>query len=440
MKLFENYINGISKVLNKQPATTGNTKTVNSFKELMGEIVKEAIAQSGVRNMSEGTQLSTIEQNSKQLFNFDKSAIEKYFGKNRASFPNISIGPHPDFAQLQFDQMERHHCVSMFVDIKGSTRLALNHSLEDVRLIKDSLLTLCIHVANCFGGHVHRLQGDAAFIQFVRRGLSPNDSIINALNAATILCQFVSNDLSTIFQQKDLNPIKIRVGIDYGPDEEVIWSYYGIPGCHELTTTSLHTDLAAKLQARAANNSIRIGKNVVTTLDLPSAFYASPTQLVNGVLETKYYILQAPGFNYNQYDFDWEKYLNSFDFMRKNANGSLEIVDNRFTIKCETLESNGTLTYYQNSRALPKQTPIRYELLRDGLPYNRVNTEEIIWEVFNSGAEAAAKNDLRHDFKGAFKNKNYCEANAAYLGHHYLKCTIRRFSENVVVKFPIFVQ
>jgi len=118
------------------------------------------------------------------------------------------------------------------------------YSLLEVRLIKDSLLTLAIQVSNQFGGHVHRLQGDGIFLQFVRRNRKENDAIINALNATSILTQFVTKDLAEIMGQITLRPLKIRAGIDFGMDDQVLWSYYGIPGCNELTTTSLHTEMA----------------------------------------------------------------------------------------------------------------------------------------------------------------------------------------------------
>lgn len=442
MKLFENYLNGLNAVINRKDNLSGinNISRVSDMLYKSNTALRESIA---YKTISDKPLLGKFNDNSKVLLNFDKNQLEKYFGRNKASFTDITIGTHPDFKNLAFDQFEKHYCVSMFVDIKGSTKLSLKHPLEEVRLIKDSLLTLCIHVANFFGGHIHRLQGDAAFIQFVRRGLHPNDAIINALNAGTVLCQFVSNDLSTLFEDKDLNPIKIRVGIDYGSADQVLWSHYGIPGCNELTTTSLHTDLAAKLQAKAANNSIRIGKNLVTALDLPLEYFYTPTQKVDGKDVPDYYILQAPGFTYNQYVFDWEKYLNSFDFITKASNGSLEITPRTYELKCVLPEyMNGTnVQYYQNSFSIQKGYGIKYQLLKNGAPYQKISSEEIVWQAYNRGMEAKTANQETHDFAGVYKNLNHCDATAKFLGHHYLKCTIRRqFGDNVVVKFPIFVQ
>jgi len=441
MKLFENYLTGIDDILEKK--TDSSIYKSRDVTRLLMDSTNKAFVGTSIKHFTAERQLNTYEEESKTILNFDKAELEKYFGKNKSSFPDISIGTHPDFINLRYNETEKHYCVSMFVDIKGSTKLALKHTLEEVRLIKDSLLTLCIHVANIFGGHVHRLQGDAAFIQFVRRGENPNDSIVNALNAASVLCQFVSTDLSTLFLQKDLNPIKIRVGLDYGQTDKVLWSYYGIPGCNELTTTSIHTDLAAKLQARADNNSIRIGKNIVDTIDLPAEFFNVPTKKENGLVLQDYYILQTSGFNYNQYVFDWQKYLNTFDFYTKNNSGTLEICKKNYTINCYIGKSEDTVNqkYYQNSFSIPKGYSIRFELLKNGSPYFKTSNESIIWEAINRGQQAIDAKEEKHNFDGKYKNLNYCNAGSAYLGHHFLKCTIQRqFGENIVLKFPIFVQ
>ena len=124
----------------------------------------------------------------KTLLAFDEALVADLFGNNPMRFATISIGTHPDFASLPHNCTADHFCVSMFVDIVGSTKLITNgYSLLEIRRIKDTVLSLFIQVANFFGGHVHRLQGDAAFLQFVRVGEEPSDCIINALNAATLI-------------------------------------------------------------------------------------------------------------------------------------------------------------------------------------------------------------------------------------------------------------
>jgi class 3 adenylate cyclase len=376
----------------------------------------------------------------KVLFSYDKTSLTKYFGLNSDSFETITIGPHPDFTNLSFNSTLYHHCVSVFIDIKGSTRLIEKYSLEEVRMMKDSLLTLGIHVANQFGGHVHRLQGDGIFLQFVRRNKCPNDAIVNALNAASVLTQFVSVDLANKFAQYGIRPIKIRTGIDFGDDGKVLWSHYGIPGCKELTTTSLHTDMAAKLQAKAPDNSILIGNNIRTTLDLKSEFY---DYYENAESKERVYNISTT-FSYPFFVFDWKAFLLSLPFIGKNSNGiDLEIKEKEYSIECYISNENGTdkERYYPNSKSIPKGKQITYNLMRGNSPYTQQSFEKIEWYAFNSGEQAKNKNHLRHDFAKQYHGKNYCVTTAAYLGHHHVECkVIRDHSRNENITFPIFIQ
>ncbi|WP_417875063.1 nucleotide-binding domain-containing protein [Xanthomarina gelatinilytica] len=430
MSLFKNYKSGLESVLSRSGQSL--QKGWSSPYVLLNESTKTF-----------SSVPTTIEPNSKTILDFDSNQLQKYFGPNKYSFDKVTIGNHPDFEYLEENQMLKHHCVSMFIDIKGSTRLALKYSLEEVRLIKDTLLTLCINVVSHFGGHVHRLQGDAAFVQFVRKDSNPSDSIINALNAASVLCQAVSEDLSSAFVNYGLDPIKIRVGIDYGSDEEVMWSHYGIANCNELTTTSLHTDLAAKLQHKASVNSIRIGKNLVDAIEMKEDYISTPRIIKNGEYVDDRYIIQSPDFSYRQFDFNWKKYLNSFSFYKQNGSGKLEIFDNPFTLKAMVYqpekEYNSSL-YFENSYAILKGRLIKYQLMYNGSEYHRKHYETITWEAYNYGKEAVKAKDLHHNFERKFVNKTHCIAHAGYQGNHYLKCTIKRtHSDNIILKFPIYV-
>lgn len=431
MSLFNNYRTGLESVLGRkqdfiEKGLKGPYALLNESRKVFSSVP------------------ATIAPNSKTILEFDSNQLERYFGPNRYSFDNVTIGNHPDFQFLGENQTIKHHCVSMFVDIKGSTQLQLKYTLEEVRLIKDTLLTLCINIVTHFGGHVHRLQGDAVFAQFVRRDKNPNNSIINALNAGSVICQAVSEDLSAAFEAYGLDPIKIRVGIDYGPDDKVMWSHYGIDNCNELTTTSIHTDLAAKLQHKASNNSIRIGKNIVEAIEMRNDYISTPKMIKNGDVVEDRYILQSSNLNYRQFDFNWKKYLKSFSFYKENGNGKLELKDDRYTLAASIYDKNdedNAVQYFENNFAIPKDKKIRFELRFNNVPYYRKPNERIRWEVYNYGQEAKLAEDERNNLENYFDNKNYCCADTVYHGNHYLKCTITRggFLGNVIIKFPIYV-
>lgn len=436
MRLFDNYLTGLDSVLAKKPGAS--TRFLNEQKYFNESIEKNLLPDSVTSSL--GTTIPVNIDGPKVAFSYDKSNLIKYFGENPDSFETITIGAHPDFKDLEFNSTLFHHCVSVFVDIKGSTRLIEKYTLEEVRMMKDSLLTLAIHVANQFGGHVHRLQGDGIFLQFVRRNKNKLDAIINALNATAILTQFVSVDLSNILSRYNIKPIKIRTGIDFGDDDKVLWAHYGIPNCKELTTTSLHTDMAAKLQGKAFDNSILIGNNIKVALDLKREFwmyYETPESK-----ERVYNI--STRFSYPFFVFDWQEYLLSLPFIGKSTNGKdLEIKERNFNIECYISNEDGTESsrYYPNSKAIPKGKKITFFLRKGNSNYEKQSFESIEWHAFNSGAQAEKNQESRHDFKQLYHGRNYCETQATYLGHHYIECkVIRAHLSNENISFPIFVQ
>ncbi len=435
MRLFDNYLTELDGVLSKRIKVTPSM--INEQRKFSTKLNKSIDTNLLIGNAVE---TPAIIEGPKVLFDYDKNFLNKYFGANPYAFSDITIGPHPDFKNLGDSNYINHHCVSVFVDIKGSTRLIEKYSLLEVRLIKDSLLTLAIQVANQFGGHVHRLQGDGIFLQFVRRDAIQNDAIINALNATAILSQFVSVDLASMLRQYDIRPLKIRVGIDYGENDKVLWSYYGIPGCNELTTTSLHTDMAAKLQAKAFDNSILIGGYVKTTLDLKREFYSIYENTENK--EKVYYISRQ--FTYPFFVFNWKEYLLTFPFVWKSSDGdTLEIRENSNSLECFVSDDDNLnkTRHFPNSISIPKGKQIIYQMKRGNSPYIKQNYERIEWYIRNSGKEARDNESLNLDLNKLYLNKNYCETTAAYLGHHYVECKIiRDHSPTEKLTFPIFVQ
>jgi adenylate cyclase len=383
-------------------------------------------------------------QGGKALLAFDERQMASLFGRCPMRFAEISIGPHPDFRQLDFNYTVEHYCVSMFVDMVGSTKLAtLGYDLLEIRRIKDTVLSLFIQVANFFGGHVHRLQGDAAFLQFVRVGQEPSDCAINALNAASLICYFVTHFFADQFRENNLDPLAVRVGIDYGAKDQVLWSHYGLPGCSELTTTSTYTDLAAKLQAGANANEVRIGHNLRQLLDLPSEFAVLP--LKDGKFDQ--YIL--PELQYQQYDFNWRAYLCSYDFVTLDSRTKRLVIDSnpdRFRLLCEVyadalVYAQPEGQYAQNARALPKGKGLIFRIIENQYPYQRRSLHVVTWEIDNRGTEAAA--DADKSWKNPQPDTSFTptlKTGTSYKGHHYMRCRIQRPGQpDMNLRLPVFV-
>ncbi|MFH5885315.1 hypothetical protein ACG2F4_13470 [Halalkalibaculum sp. DA3122] len=434
--IFQDYTDPLSRVINKQE---GYKDELNEYRNY------NSLFESGTfTTLKEAQNIPKEIDGPKQVATLDFKRLEELFGHNPNSLPTITIGPHPDFENIDHSEQIHHHCVSVFIDIKGSTNLIKKYNLEEIRFIKDNVLTLCIYLAHFFGGHVHRLQGDGIFLQFVRREGHPNNDIINALNASSLITFFIQSLLAEIFEDQGIDPLKVRTGVDYGPAEDVLWSHYGIPGCSELTTTSLHTDLAAKLQANAAPNSIMLGDNIVSKLDLADNFWDYITK--SGSDDIDYYVFRGGDINYNQYEFDWQKYLQTFDFLEKDyAEGKIIFDKPDYRLKCSiSKDESYQENYYQNLYSLPKETNIKYTIYAE--KYDRSLRKQefksIKWEAHNTGTEAEDAEQLEHDFGGNFDNKLFCKTSAKYLGHHQAKCKLSAgpHSPTKTLSFPIFVQ
>lgn len=385
------------------------------------------------KSIQKGTEALEVTNDEKVVAKVNYNEIESLFGSHRYSFLEPKIGPHPDFKHIGHNQYMNHYAVSMFVDIKGSTYLSNKYNLLQIRQIKDTILTLAIEVCSFFGGHIHRIQGDGIFVYFVRTDMHPKDATINSLNAASLLCYFMQYKLPHYFTE-EVNAPKIRVGIDYGDANGTLWSYYGLTYCNELTTTGLHTDLAAKLQAKAPSNGILVGNNIIQELDLhDNIIYLNP--------DDKFIFNNT----YKKFEFKWEKYLLTFDFIKRDGKGGLILEKPIFSLKCQ-ISKDGNVPfniYHQNLFSIPKDYKIRFTLLKNGIEY-RLNTyadEHLEWKIVNTGNQAKVDNKLSEDLKNC-KDQIICDVVAQFLGQHEMQCKIIKKGAltNVNVKFSVFVQ
>lgn len=417
-KYFSQYISDINDILDKK-----SSRFEKSIRTFSSEKLSDSRA---------------IESLNEQVALGSRNELQSLFGRANGCKNIPTIGTHPDFTNMNLGDSRYKYCVSMFIDIKGSTNLALKYSLEEVRQMKDAVLSLCIHTATVFGGHIQRLQGDGLYVQFTDKYVVFNDMIINALNTASVLCHFVSTVLADSLNSRGLEPMRIKIGIDYGEDKKVLWSHYGVIGCNELTATSMHVDLAAKLQARASSNEIRIGQNVKDTLDLPEEYILIPQKDGKDEMYIKSVI------SYRQYIFNWRSYLQMFDFIKPSGvkPGELEIQTPRYKIICKVKKDKDIYaTYSQNISAIEKTANLEYSLMLDNRLYYKAPHESIIWTIHNRGKEATQANQLKFE-NTEYRNKSTMQIGTQYLGHHYVECVINKgnFKDNIRVKFGVFIR
>ncbi|WP_257145629.1 nucleotide-binding domain-containing protein [Bacillus cereus] len=370
-----------------------------------------------------------------------KEQLRKYFGKVGEPFSS-TIGVHPDFKDISGSETRNQYICSLFLDIAGSTKLGLKFPLATVRSYKNAILSTAIEIFQEFDGHIHRLQGDAVFAYFGHKGMKKSDAIINALNAAALMQFYNKYTLTEFFKENGLEPLRIRIGIDIGDDHQVLWSSYGLNLITEITSTSIHTDLAAKLQSKSPKNSIMLGENVYSYVDLPEEFIKTKMLTKNGEkLEDKYVLNDSHLKAYYQMRmFDWEKYLNSFTFFPRekeqlyNSPGDFEII-------CENLSNSaGMERYVNNSRALSKGVDLVFKLvLKNYLKV--IKPTRIEWIVINRGKEACEGEENLTFLMHRYEDKDTCKQITKYNGHHYMMCKLYNSQGKLIGqdRFGVFV-
>ena len=235
------------------------------------------------------------------------------------------LGLHPDFAHLKgTTNTENHYIASVFIDIKGSTNLFRRYTPETVLIINDTIQKAAIHTCLIFNGYVHRLQGDGLFVYYGGKSISKDKAVNQALLSTSVFSYFVKNDLKRVFDQQGVDNISTRIGIDLGHNKDVLWFDAGIGEISEITTCSLHTSLAPKMQSNAETNGIVIGDHVKDQVTSNYQDLITPVCKRTDDVNDRY-IFQIPdeNFRYTQYDFNWMKFLKRQEFIATDFEGRL---------------------------------------------------------------------------------------------------------------------
>jgi len=306
---------------------------MNIYKDYL-DIIKEAVNSDSSRNINKGLGFPVMESRSKDQFDrIYLKASSKDIAPSLRMFSNKinaqvdydqQLGLHPDFKYLkETSSTEEHYIVSAFMDIKGSTNLFKKFDKETIFLITNAIQRAGIHTTLIFGGYVHRLQGDGIFAYFGGKNTTKENAVLNALQAVSVYTHFVKNDLKEYFNSQGIENISIRSGIDLGHADDVLWGNAGIGAISEVTTCSLHTSLASKMQSNATPNGIVVGEYIKDEIN-DSDLYLRPVSVRTRDENDRYiYRIQERNFTYTQYDFNWDKFLKKQPFIAIDQHGNV---------------------------------------------------------------------------------------------------------------------
>ncbi|WP_083657759.1 nucleotide-binding domain-containing protein [Herbaspirillum camelliae] len=320
--------------------------------------------------------------------------IREWFGKEGIN--TGTIGAHPDFEYLDgTDVVRKHHITTVFIDIKNSTRLSLRYDLMVVRKIKNTILRAASETVRALDGHVHRFMGDALMAYFGGVRQDRESACMAAINCAAMLRLLMDESIGPGLEKQGIDPsdIGFRVGIDYGGDDQVLWSSYGYTDVSEVTATSFYVDAAAKLQSMASKDRAMLGNNLVKYLDFPEMYIGKKTEMQDGkpvevpYLRPNYILPDGDSHNYEIHELKFKEFAKllpiPLDMRQALVNGAKAYPG--ITFRALSQDTHLSKEYKSLSRCVNKNTTIFFQIQ----------------------IEAHALNGLRLSLRGEWIRKNH---------------------------------
>jgi adenylate cyclase len=368
------------------------------------------------------------------------NVISRSFGKPPIGPP--CIGDHPDFEHLRgTDEVAFCPITTLFMDIESSTRLSLLYPLPTVRRVKNAFIQTAIEIIRSFGGHVHRIMGDAVMAYFGGTMCTEESSIIDGINCAAVLRHFAEHVVRPKLSSEGIDhDFGVRIGLDFGPEKDVLWSSYGFPGMEEVTATSFYVDVAAKLQHAAGRNQAMFGGSLIDTIDFPSRLLSVKQVIQGGETVEEPFITpnhtyrSGQPLNYRQRQFHATDYLRLTPVgQQPTFNPGLRRVPS-VPVACTIHpEKNSPLIeshYLPATRAVPKGKALRFTVR---LPYMPQLPYSVKFIVENHGREAWSKNPTTGDnheesyvvqTQSQHNNVAHWET-TSFRGFHYMTVEVR---------------
>lgn len=390
---------------------------------------------------------------------FLQTQIRPIFGKEGVN--TSPIGTHPDFLGLEgTETTQNHYACTMFVDIKGSTRLSLLYPLDFVYKFKNAIIQTCVEIIRSFDGHVHRLMGDAVMAFFGGNSTGKEDAVADAINCSITLRSILEESIKPWMERQGLEAkdFGFRVGCDFGDDHEVLWGSFGYRNVGEVSATGLPVDMASKLQGLAGKNQTMLGQGLLEFVNWPAKYSEIKTREENGTLE-KQPVVTPNITNRDGRPIDYQmrglSYIKSLEFsalprgFREKISGGAVKDNAQVAYKCFAMKGGEKTEYISGSRFLDKGIPLVFEV--SACTRNRLTFPlKVVFTKTNHGNETPKEErDIEQD--GVTKYLHKVRANkydrtiapiavvkhdeaTSYRGLHTMKCEIYEANNNLIFR------
>lgn len=298
-----------------------------------------------------------------------QKSIRPWFGKD--GIKEHGIGYHPDYEHLsQTGEMENGYICTLFLDIAKSSRLNLIYDLQKASLIKNRILQVSIEVIRAFNGYPHRMMGDAIMAFFGDKSITEEQAAIDAVNCAAVLRNIIVDHVVKRIDEEfgeQRTKLGIRIGVDYGARNEVIWGAFGYTSAFEITAHGLSVDLCSKLQGMAGKNNIMLGEGIYSLIDFPESFLKVKEDSSGEVRYVTPNLTKADGeskINYGCRLVRLDEYYKLMPFKPENKGLTSNGFYDDFVYLCEYFDEmeNKWIKYSSVSKPLGKEIALRFSL------------------------------------------------------------------------------
>ncbi|WP_067960682.1 adenylate/guanylate cyclase domain-containing protein [Nitrosopumilus sp. Nsub] len=153
--------------------------------------------------------------------------------------------------------------IVLYVDLVGSTKMALEMPSEKIATIMSSFAQEMASVIRQYHGYVLKFVGDAVIGYFV----AESNSLLtadNAVNCAKSMNTIIQKGINPILDQYDYPDLMIKIGLDFG--QNIVVRYGADEQNSHVDLMGPAMNIAAKIQSMAKPHQILIGDDVYKRL------------------------------------------------------------------------------------------------------------------------------------------------------------------------------
>lgn len=170
---------------------------------------------------------------------------------------------HPDFVNLPLGGSGSTNAVALFLDLRRFTARSFWDSPEDILLVNVAVVGELATAVQQHGGHVLGFRGDGVFACFDAGQQDPKIAAALAVGTAAWALDAVKNAVNQLLDMSNIEPVKVRAGLDYGRLDFV---RIGSQSGSEVNVLGFPANFAAKCEKVANSWEIVVGSQLAGLL------------------------------------------------------------------------------------------------------------------------------------------------------------------------------